>query len=167
MSTSHISKYIASLWLNDDLSDITFIIGDEKLRAHKLILSSQQYFLKLLYGDFAEKNANEINLGDVGLYPFKTVLKYIYYGHLELHEMNLNEIFDVLSLVDMYNISELATIIQSHLKFLLSLNNAIPILERSRLLGIESLTEACLDFMDIHAADILMHDDFVTLSQVS
>lgn len=163
---SDISKYIGSLYLNKYLSDVTFRIGSEELPAHKLILSSNRYFYKLLYGDFAETNANVIDL-EVGLKPFKAVLKYIYCGHLELSELDVTEIVDILTVVHMFNIPNLTAKILSHLTSVISLSNACTILEVSRRLGFDSLTETCLSLLDISSSEFLLHDDFTTLTQVS
>lgn len=104
---------------------------------------------------------------EVGSKPFKAILKYNYYGHLELREMDVKEVIDILTLVDMYNIHNLASKITAHLKHVLSLNNVCNILEASQLLGFDSLTETCFVLLDRRASSFLLHEDFTTLSQVN
>lgn len=74
---------------------------------------------------------------------------------------------DILILVDMFNIPNLATSIAAHIEGLISLSNGYSILEVSRRLKIESLAETCLLCLERSASEILLHDDFTTLSQVN
>lgn len=162
-----IPEYFASLYLNSDQSDITFCIENERIPAHKLILASKEYFRERLYGKYANSKQIEIRISNIGSKSFKAIMKYIYCGYLELSNLTMEEMLDILTLADTYGFSELVTVIVSHLELELSLSNVCAILEASRILHFEELTEKCLDFLDLHASEILLHRDFLGLSQVN
>lgn len=161
--SDRLSKYFASLYLNTDQSDVTFCIENERLPAHKLILASKEYFRERLS---AKSKKIEIKIPHIGTKSFKAIIKYIYCGYLELSNLTIEEILHILTLVDIYGFSELIAEIVFHLENDLSLNNACAILEASRIVRLEKLTEKCLEFLDLNASEILLHRDFLELSQV-
>lgn len=162
VQVSQITSFFSSLYLSNNFSDVTFLICDEKLPAHKLIMGSQQYFYTLFN---VENQTNMIRL-EFDVKPFKAVLKYVYCGHCELSELDVTEILDILILADKFDMLDFSTSIISHLKSVISLSNASAILNLSLRLGFVPLAETCLSLLDRRASEFLLHDDFTTLSQV-
>lgn len=158
---------MAQLCLNEDYSDVTFIVENQRLPAHRVMLAARsEYFRALLYGGLSESTQKDIHL-KVPVEAFKALLRYIYSGHLSLSQMDEDNILDTLGLANQYGLTELELAISDYLVQYLALNNACAILDAARLYNLEKLTKVCLTFMDRNAADILQHETFKSLSKVS
>ncbi|XP_065322235.1 BTB/POZ domain-containing protein 9-like isoform X3 [Gordionus sp. m RMFG-2023] len=73
--------------LNEEYSDVVFIVDGKRFHAHKFILASKsEYFRALLYGGMKKSlpDCNELELKDAPNQAFKTLLKYIYTGKMNL-----------------------------------------------------------------------------------
>lgn len=82
---NHLSEDIGALYLSDDYSDVTLIVGGQRFNAHKIILAARsQYFRALLFGGLKESMQHEIELKDANLAAFKGLLEYIYVGRISL-----------------------------------------------------------------------------------
>lgn len=153
--------------MQSDISDVTFVVGGEKIPAHKMILAAQSsYFRALLYGGLAETTQKEIEL-DVPIEAFKALLEFMYSGRMSLAKMNMKDVLDILSLTHEYGFEALELRICKHLMVVLSLDNCCVILENAILYSFDVLRDACITFMDRHANKILDQDAFKTLSQDS
>lgn len=71
---------MAQLCMSYDYSDVTFIVEEQKLPAHRVILAARsEYFRALLYGGLSESTQHVIKL-EIPLEAFKCLLGYIYSG---------------------------------------------------------------------------------------
>uniref|UniRef100_A0A0A1X880 BTB/POZ domain-containing protein 9 n=1 Tax=Zeugodacus cucurbitae TaxID=28588 RepID=A0A0A1X880_ZEUCU len=165
--TERFSEQMAQLCMNDDYSDVTFIVENQRLPAHRVILAARsEYFRALLFGGLCESRQSEIEL-QIPVEAFKALLKYIYSGHIPLAQMDEDNILDTLGLANQYGFSELEHAISQYLRQYLALNNVCAILDAARLYNLDKLTEVCLTFMDRNAALILEHESFSALSMES
>uniref|UniRef100_A0AAR5QFU2 BTB/POZ domain-containing protein 9 n=1 Tax=Dendroctonus ponderosae TaxID=77166 RepID=A0AAR5QFU2_DENPD len=165
---TQLSENLASLLLSQEYSDIVLVVEGQKLHAHKVILAARSdYFRALLYGGLRESNQDEIELPNAPLNAFKVLLKYIYTGHMFLMTMKEEVILDILGLAHQYGFEDLERAISDVLVLLLCMRNVCALLDTARLYNLEKLTTVCLLYLDIHAAEILKHESFLTLSQDS
>ncbi|XP_013110838.2 BTB/POZ domain-containing protein 9 [Stomoxys calcitrans] len=165
--TELFSTQMAQLCMNDDYSDVCFIVENQRLPAHRVMLAARsEYFRALLYGGLSESTQSEIHL-KVPVEAFKSLLRYIYSGHLSLAQMDEDNILDTLGLANQYGLSELELAISDYLRQYLALCNVCAILDAARLYNLEKLTKVCLTFMDRNAVDILQHESFKNLSKES
>ncbi|XP_018331680.1 BTB/POZ domain-containing protein 9 [Agrilus planipennis] len=165
---SQFSENLSSLCMNQEYSDVTLIVEGQRLYAHKVILAARsEYFRALLYGGMKESNQAEIELPDAPLKAFKTLLKYIYSGHMFLLTTREDVILDTLGLAHQYGFQELETAISNLLRQLLALKNVCAILDTARLYGLDQLVKVCHTFLDQNASEILVHESFAQLSQAS
>ncbi|XP_053950213.1 BTB/POZ domain-containing protein 9 [Anastrepha ludens] len=165
--TERFSEQMAQLCMNDDYSDVTFIVEDQRLPAHRVILAARsEYFRALLFGGLCESRQSEIEL-KIPVEAFKALLKYIYSGRMPLAQMDEDNILDTLGLANQYGFSELENAISQYLRHYLALNNVCAILDAARLYNLDKLTEVCLTFMDRNATDIMQHESFRALSKES
>lgn len=161
------AQYLGELWLNTQRSDVTFLIENEELPAHRLILASREYFCALLYGPYAESTQKVIKLEGPAA-PFKALLKYIYFDYIILSELKCEEIVRVLALAQMYGFSELTGSIEKYIeKDIITMETVGSVLELSQLLSLDSVIEMCFKFLDTNASNFLQHDSFTALSQVT
>ncbi|XP_017116120.1 BTB/POZ domain-containing protein 9 [Drosophila elegans] len=161
------SADMARLCMNERYSDVEFVVEEQRLPAHRVVLAARsEYFRALLYGGMAETTQRQIPL-EVPLDPFKVLLRYIYSGTLLLSTLDEDAVIDVLGMANQYGFQDLEMAISNYLRQYLALNNVCMILDAARLYNLEELTQVCLMFMDRNAADLLQHDSFKTLSKES
>lgn len=80
--------------MSDDYSDVTLIVSGQRFNSHKVILAARsQYFRALLFGGMRESSQQEIELQGTTLSAFKTLLKYVYTGHMSLADQR-EEVLD-------------------------------------------------------------------------
>lgn len=73
---------MAQLCLSEDYSDVVFIVEQQRLPAHRVILAARsEYFRTLLYGGFSESTKKIIEL-EIPVEAFKVLLRYIYSGNI-------------------------------------------------------------------------------------
>ncbi|KAJ3646708.1 hypothetical protein Zmor_024284, partial [Zophobas morio] len=77
--TTELLGDVTSLYLNQKFSDITLLVDDQKLYAHKVILAVRsKYFESILYEDPQNTNQTEITITDMPFDALRGLLKYIY-----------------------------------------------------------------------------------------
>lgn len=151
--------------MSETHSNITFLIDNTKIPAHKFILTARSpYFQKLFDSDFAEATQTEIAL-KVRVEAFKAVLGFIYTGRISLVGLNVEHIIEVCELADQYFFASLKHEISIHLSTILSLNNCVVILNAARLYSLNELESKSWEFIDDNCSDLLIHDTFKTMTQ--
>ena len=83
---------IASLWDSQKYKDVTFVVKDTRVMAHRLILAAQSdYFDRLLFGEMKEAQTGAvIPLEDTPAESFRLLLKFAYTGKLKMDDNALN-----------------------------------------------------------------------------
>ena len=82
---------------NEEFSDITLIIGDKKIYAHRVVLASRSKFFEAMFSHEYKEAQGEITLQDISYELFIVLLEYIYSDQIAI---NLKQIFDILALAD-------------------------------------------------------------------
>ena len=162
-----LSAHIGALFLNDEYSDVTLLVGGQSFRAHKVILAARsEYFRALLYGGMRESQSSEIELVDTPLTAFKHLLRYIYTGQMRLGNLRDDLILDILGLAHQYGFEDLESAISDYLRSVLSIHNVCFIYDTASLYQLRPLIASCHTFMDRHATEVIRHESFNTLSAV-
>ncbi|CAK9301887.1 unnamed protein product [Gordionus sp. m RMFG-2023] len=162
-----LSDNIGSLYLNEEYSDVVFIVDGTRFHAHKFILASRsEYFRALLYGGMKESlpDCNEIELKDAPNQAFKTLLKYIYTGKMNLTSQKEETLLETLGLANQYGFTHLESSISDYLKAILTVKNVCMIFDMANLYRLSSLRETCFQFMDRHSTEILDNKIYLSLS---
>lgn len=153
--------------MNAKHSDVTFVVEDAKIPAHKTILLARSSYFQTLFGSsFAEATQSEIKL-EVPLDAFKVILRYIYTGCMSVVSLKVDQIIDVYDLAEIYDLKSLKETISLYLATKLSMDNCFEILNAACLYSQDGLQNACLSFMDLRSTEILQHDSFKSLSSSS
>ena len=142
----------------------------------------------LLFGGLSESLQSEIELKGISAVAFRLLLKYIYTGCINLCNLKVHflicvtdsfffnwELFslkeelikDLLGLAHQYAFPELEQSISDYLRSILNLNNVCLVYDVANLYQLKSLMEACHQYVDRYAADILQSEAFLQLSPVS
>ena len=102
-------------------ADVTFLVGKEKIKAHKAILAAQSnYFDKMFDSGMRECAKNEVEIHDAEPSEFKELLRFLYSG---LTPENLPEIaLSLLPLANRYEAMELKDMCVEAIRCSLSAN---------------------------------------------
>ncbi|VDO37067.1 unnamed protein product [Heligmosomoides polygyrus] len=108
---------IEALFSKSDFSDVTFVVEGERLHAHKPILAARcEYFRAMLYGGLKESSEAEVQLERTNALAFRTLLKYIYTGKIELSAFKVEELVAILQLAHEYRLLKIQRPIVDYLK---------------------------------------------------
>lgn len=157
-------KLLNDLCMKDDHADVSFIVENTKIPAHKMILSARcSYFQSMLFAGFSESKKAEIPL-NVPLDAFKAILKYIYTGCLSLAALDCHVIVDIYDLANQYGFDSLKNSLLKYLAGNLTLERCVYILNATILYSMDDLQATCMKFLDSNSIGLLEHDIFKALS---
>ena len=161
-----LSKNVGNLVLNDDYSDVAFIVEERRFPAHRVILAARcSYFRALLFGGMKEAEMNiEISIGDTSADAFEILLKYIYTGKMKISNVKEGDIIDILGLANKYGFTALESALSAHLLSTLTGDNACVLYDVAILYSLADLQNGTAEFIDRNALEILNSDSFLAMS---
>ncbi|XP_070579023.1 BTB/POZ domain-containing protein 9-like [Ptychodera flava] len=166
----HLSEQIGNLFLNQEYSDITFIVENTRFHAHRVILAARcEYFRALLFGGMRESRpeCTEIELKDTTSLAFHALLKYIYTGKMNLQDLKEDSLLDILGLAHRYGFIDLELSISDYLRATLNISNVCLIYDVASLYQLRSLKDTCFSFMDNNAGEVMQSESFLALSEAA
>ncbi|KAL3875116.1 hypothetical protein ACJMK2_038050 [Sinanodonta woodiana] len=165
-----LSDNLGELIENPEYSDITLVVENVPFSAQKVILAARsEYFRAMLYGGMKESQpgTTEVELKETSATAFRSLLKYIYTGKMNLLEIKEEHLLDILGMAHRYGFVELETSISDYLKAILNIKNVCLIYDLANIYSLTSLCQVCKEFMDRNASHILSNEAFFGLSQNS
>ncbi|XP_055355064.1 BTB/POZ domain-containing protein 2-like [Paramacrobiotus metropolitanus] len=156
-----------------DLSDVQFSVGRyfgpaRIFEAHKLVLSSaSDVFYTMFNGSLPENRDDAIDVPEISPPAFENMLKYIY---ADKADVTVENVFPTMKCADKYDLPFLGDFCFGFFMqdlipefrdadcYLLHLENAL-----MWAVGIESVVENCLHFVDVHSKIILRSERFTEL----
>lgn len=122
LGNASLQTTIESLYDNKHLSDIVFSICEESVSAHRFILAVRSgVFQEMFYGGTADKTAT-IQINDIRMNTFKTMLLYIYTDKLMILRSNATEL---LYAAHKYNIENLEMACINYIERNITISNAL------------------------------------------
>ena len=152
---------ITHLFKNDSMSDFTFIIDEQRIPVHKLILSSSSsVFYVMFYGAYSTPS-KEIEMNGICYDHFLEFLRFIYTDEACLSWQN---VFEVLELSKQYIIPSLSEKCRQFITCKPTVDNVLAVLNRSELLMDKELTNVCLKIIAYKTRNVVNKDSFLDLS---
>jgi BTB/POZ domain len=141
-------RKVMGSWISDDsFSDITFLVEDESIRAHKVIVAGRcEYFRKMFFSGMRESNQTKIAITGVKKETFKFLLEYLYTNFLPCLS-NLNEVLQLALAADMYDLPRLQNECAEEAKSMLAIDTAAEFLQEAHNCNCLGLKEAGLKFV--------------------
>lgn len=154
----------ACLFNNELMSDVIFIVGPKenqvRIPGHKYPLSiSSPAFYAMFHGGLAQSQ-KEIELPDVEVGAFRTLLRYLYSDDIILEADN---VLATLYVAKKYLVPHLARACVEYLETRLTAHNACLLLSQSRLFEEPELTERCWQVIDAQAELALASECFTEI----
>uniref|UniRef100_A0A0R3RRH8 BTB domain-containing protein n=1 Tax=Elaeophora elaphi TaxID=1147741 RepID=A0A0R3RRH8_9BILA len=151
----------ASMYLNEWLADVHFIVGigenSERIPAHSYVLAIASAPFNAMFNGGFEKN-DEIELPDVEPVAFKILLKYLYCDSIELDSSNA---LSTLYVAKKYMITHLVRTAVDFLNYNMKAENVCLLLMQSQLFEEEQeLIDRCWKLVEVDAERVLTSDAF-------
>lgn len=149
---------------NPEMADVVFIIGQEKVYAHRALMGMHSsFFRSMLYNGMKETTQKEIVLEDVDLESFLHLLGYIYCGTVA-KDTPLPLLVSLMAAADKFDMSPLKEICQQHIESVLTDRTVLEILMSATNFHSYELKQKCYEIIDLNTKTIFMSEDFFDLS---
>ena len=104
------ATWSTDLWSEKQFTDVDILVGENKLQAHRVVLSARSPVLKILLSKISLKGRSTLTIGadKVDFSVVEHFLKYLYMGTLEISANNKQ----LLALAEMYQVETLKEICQ-------------------------------------------------------
>ncbi|XP_050435406.1 BTB/POZ domain-containing protein 9-like [Adelges cooleyi] len=155
---------ISKLYLNERFSDVVFVVDNEELHAHRLVLATHSgFFSKYFYGSFDESGRHKVKIKEVSVTSFKILLKYSYTGRINLSRLEDAVIVELFKIAHYYGFSNLQHSLSEYFRSNITIHNACSLFAIARLYQHEQLDVELLDFIESHTLAVLESEDFLFL----
>ena len=142
---------------DDTMSDITFIVEEQPVYAHKLMLMRSPYFRALFLGDMRESRLSTIRIEQVRHSVFLSVLEYLYTDNLRIELDYAMELFQA---ADLFCIPRLKTMCEKRMIQSITVENAATIFYGADMHTAHSLRRKALKYMLAHFEEISKTESF-------
>jgi hypothetical protein len=96
-------------------SDITLMVGEERLLAHKMILSVESPVLKEMIEGYNGENLNQLVIENTHPEAFKPFLRYLYTRGGDVSQLSIDRIRQLFALADHFQVEDLNGFLIHHL----------------------------------------------------
>ncbi|KAG9471986.1 kelch-like protein 40 [Eleutherodactylus coqui] len=142
--------------------DCVLKIKGKEFPCHRLVLAAcSPYFRAIFLSDLEESKKKEIDLEDVDPDVMGKILNYIYTSEIDITEQNVQDIFSV---ANMFQIPSIFTVCVSFLQKKLCLSNCLAIFRLGLMLDCPRLAVSARDFLCDRFNLITRDDEFYQLS---
>ncbi|XP_066484766.1 kelch-like protein 40 [Tiliqua scincoides] len=142
--------------------DCVLKVKGKEFPCHRLVLAAcSPYFRAMFLSDMEESKKREVSLEDVDPDVLGKILHYIYTSELEITEQNVQDIFSV---ANMFQIPSIFTICVSFLQKRLCLSNCLAVFRLGLMLDCARLAVSARDFICDRFALVSRDEEFYQLS---
>lgn len=135
----------------DLLSDIAFIVEDQRIFGHKVLCLRCPFFHNMLTGEYMEARATDLVLEDIRVPIFLQLLEFLYTDHVEI---TLDSAMELLRAADRFGIDRLKRMCEHVMLSSISIEMAPQLLLAADIHNAEALRERCMCFILSHFDDV-------------
>ncbi|KAL1420893.1 hypothetical protein MTO96_004269 [Rhipicephalus appendiculatus] len=165
-SKSTVQERLSFLFNKEILSDVRFLVGrgaqQQRLPAHKFVLSVGSAVFDAMFNGALATNAEEVELPDVEPAAFLALLKFLYSDKVQI---GAETVMTTLYTAKKYAVPALEKACVDFLQRQLSSDNAFLLLAQARLFDEPQLAALCLDTIDKSTAEALAAEGFVDIDR--
>lgn len=137
-------------------SDCFFIINNEKVPAHKLILSfNSPVFEMMFYGSLP---SSEIEIKDIDVKDFKTMLEFVYTNLINFE--SIQQAWNLVYIGQKYLLNELIDTSIDYIQNNLNIKNLLLSYEYSDMFNFDELKKSCFHDVLMHTREIFLVDNY-------
>ncbi len=151
---STLNSHIQLLFDNGSNTDVCFLVNDQEIRAHKLILSSRSpVFAAMFDHDMKEKRSGIVDIVGISPDTFRTVLRFMYTDQVELKKEE--DAKKLIAAADKYKLDLLRMECEKFLIRGLTWSNCLELLILSDLHKCTHLRETAMKFIRKHTTQLM------------
>uniref|UniRef100_A0A7E4VS01 BTB domain-containing protein n=1 Tax=Panagrellus redivivus TaxID=6233 RepID=A0A7E4VS01_PANRE len=155
-------EQVGALYRKDKLSDVTIVIGDVEIPAHRVILAQRCKHFEVMFGQGAVDANSRIELLNTPIDGFNAVLKWIYTSSIEL--ISVENASEVIRVAQMLHIEELVDLVIEWFKQNCRVETVCFILNEAVRLSLNGLTTFAIQCLRNPPCEVLKHATFAALS---
>ena len=149
----HIAQHLGQLFSSGRMSDVTFILGTQKFKAHKIVLSARsQVFSEMFENNGKVSSTKTLKIEDCEPEAFEAMLSFLYTDEMEETEETAKEL---LPLAIKYQIKLLQHKCEELLLESLSTENCAEILMLAHKEGALLLKKDVLDYFRLRSGEVI------------
>jgi leucine-zipper-like transcriptional regulator 1 len=149
---------------NEKLSDITFMVEDRPVYAHKLMLTRCSYFEALFFGQMREAHMKSIRIDDVRYDIFLSVLEYLYTDQLIFGVHDSMELFEV---ADRFCIHRLKSMCEKRMLECITVDNAAGIFHAADVHSASALRQKAKKYILSHWDEVSKSRSFEEMGRIN
>ena len=160
-------EVMQALRVADKLCDVTLRVGEEEVRAHKVVLaSSSPYFRAMFTGGMKEEEMSSVSLQGISPTSLNVLINFAYTAEIQISEHNVCSLLPAATMLQMSHVIEACSVFLEHQ---LDPSNCIGIADFAAAHGCLELEQKARAFLLKNFCEVIQSDEFVTLpySQVS
>ncbi|XP_065203944.1 speckle-type POZ protein B-like [Planococcus citri] len=149
----NLSENLASLFENQEFTDVVLSVNGKDFPAHKLVLAARSPVFRAMFKhDTIENELNRVDIEDIDEQVAGEMLKYIYTGKC----LNLKKSAGgLLAAADKYDLYQLKTMCAKTLFEGLSVENATSVLSLADMHGVEELKNKVIKFIVSNPTEVM------------
>ena len=149
---------------SESFIDVTLMVENERIKAHKLILCScSPYFEKMFDSGFMELNSNEVKLQGFNFQSLQDVVNFMYNGLLKVTWEN---VADLLFTVDILLMEQVRGSLFRYLQQIITTNNCLNVLKLGNLYCSKEVQSSAKRFLRRNYEDVMKNEDKDKLSEL-
>jgi len=129
---------------NESLSDITFIVENRQVHAHKIMLMRCSYFRAMLEGGMREAHQTTVRLEEV---RYDIFLKLVYFLYTDECEIALEIAMELFQAADQFGVERLKKMCEKKMLASITVENAALIFHAADVHAAKTLRDKCLNFI--------------------
>jgi hypothetical protein len=146
------------LLINDPtMSDITFIVEDQPIHAHKILLMRSTYFQALFLGAMRESSLDTIRLEQVRYPIFLTILEYLY---TDQTNVSLHDAMELFEAADLFCIPRLKTMCEKRMLQSITVANAAAVFHAADVHSAAALRQKSKKYILSHFEEVSKSTSF-------
>jgi hypothetical protein len=144
--------------INDPvMSDITFVVEDQPIHAHKILLMRSSYFQALFLGSMRESSLDTIRLEQVRYPIFLTILEYLYTDQAHVSLSDAMELFEA---ADLFCIARLKTMCEKRMLQSITVSNAAAVFHAADIHSAAALRQKAKKYILSHFEEVSKSPSF-------
>eukprot|EP01127_Copromyxa_protea_P019627 TRINITY_DN641_c0_g1_i3.p1 TRINITY_DN641_c0_g1~~TRINITY_DN641_c0_g1_i3.p1 ORF type:complete len:354 (+),score=35.29 TRINITY_DN641_c0_g1_i3:400-1461(+) len=150
------------LFNNSFLSDVSFLVGDNRIYAHKVVLVSRcPYYSCLYHSGLQETNTSEFHISDYSFDAFFEFMRFLYTDQCRVAKPQLAG--ELMCIAEFYRVERLKNLSESVLSNCLDIDNACVVLEIAHRFNAVQLKRLTFEFIINNYERIRTTSSFVDL----
>lgn len=155
---SQILKNLRRMYTEKKLCDVTLVVGNDEVRAHRLVLAANSvYFYAMFTSGLSESTSQRIVLKEVEFEAVQSLVEYCYSSVIHLDQSNVESLLRTAHLLQFNSIVNSCSVF---MRSLLHPTNCLGITSLAELHGCTSLRNTALSFARKHFCKVAKTDEF-------